>query len=328
MATIHLSEIEGFLVGHADNQEFRTGCTAVLCPNGAVASVFIPGYTPGSKDLELLNPRNLVTHIDGLVLAGGSSFGLSTAVGVTNYLRHKNQGFRTRTIKIPVVPAAVIFDYPFNLSPGLLPNEMMGYQAAQNATTGPIKSGPYGAGFSAMCGNLPTDSISSPTGIGSYGISLPNGLKVAAMSVVNPLGSLINHITGEVVSGVRYKDGRLYTREEILEILALTPPDPFHTQHTHTILVVLGTNAKMDKLNAHRLAHIASSGIARTTYPAHLVYDGDVVFALSTNTGPAVDTSYLGALAADVISESILASCTYQLPNEENLPPSRLTKKL
>jgi L-aminopeptidase/D-esterase-like protein len=308
MKTIGITDIDGLLVGHAVNSEYKTGCTVVLMPDGAPASAHVPGFAPGTRELELLNPLNIVTHTNAILLTGGSAFGLSAATGVVNFLREQNKGFTASSLKVPIVSAAVIYDYPLNTSKGLYPNEAMGYQAARNANSDPVRSGPYGVGYSAVSGKLASTHIPSASGIGSYGMHLESGLQVAALVVVNPLGSIVDPHTGEIISGLRKTDNRLLTRQDILNSLALLPGDLPMKESQHTVLGVVATNAKLDKLQANRLARMASSGIARTIYPSHLLYDGDIVFAIGSDKGPVCDISYLGAVASEVVATAIVNS--------------------
>jgi L-aminopeptidase/D-esterase-like protein len=169
----------------------------------------------------------------------------------------------------------------------------------------PLVSGPFGAGVSARSGKVGEPGLSSPSGLGSYGLER-GGLKLAALAVVNSLGSVIDHLDGRVVSGLRTPEGGLADREGILETLRQKWPSK--SWLTQTVLVAVATNARLTKLEAHRLAVMASSGISRAIYPSNTLYDGDAVFALTTGDGPSVDPGWLGALAADVVARAILES--------------------
>ncbi|MDR2826701.1 MAG: P1 family peptidase [Candidatus Adiutrix intracellularis] len=304
-----LSQVDGFWVGHAENSTARTGCTAILTPEGAVASFFTPGFAPGSRETELLKPESTPQNIHGLLLTGGSAFGLAAATGIVKFLREKGVGLNTGTIQIPLVPGAVIYDYPQNLSQGLLPDENMGYEAAKKASKKALKNGPYGAGFSASSGKAAGPEFSSPSGLGSAGL-VENKLQLAALVIVNPLGSLINPHTGVIISGIRTKGGQLATREEILDLLKDPPPQ----KPGHTILVAIGTNARLDKLGAFRLARLAASGLTRSIFPSHLLFDGDIIFSLSSNTGPLVNENWLGAMAAELVSQAVINSVPLKTP--------------
>ena len=307
MAQITLTQLDGFYVGHAEDHQACTGCTAILTPQGAVASYHQPGFAPGSRETDLLRPDSMAPVIHGLLLTGGSAFGLAAAAGVVKFLRERGCGYDTGLLRVPLVPAAVIFDYPGNKSEGALPDEAMGYRAAAAADQRPVGNGPFGAGLSAACGKMAGPDRSSPSGIGSYGLTVDDGLMVAALAVVNPLGGVLDLDTGAVISGPRLEDGRLADKKGILEILR-SRTRMNETEPGHTVLAAVGTNARLDKLGAHRLARMASAGLARAIYPAHLMHDGDTVFALSSNTGPEVDLSWLGALAAEVLSRAVVNS--------------------
>jgi L-aminopeptidase/D-esterase-like protein len=302
---ITIGEIEGFKVGQASDSAAKTGCTVILCPQGAVASAYTPGFAPGSRETELLKPSGLVQAVHGLCLSGGSAFGLAAAGGAVRFLSKLKAGLDIGPVRVPIVPAAVICDYPANQSGGLLPDEAMGFEAAWSAESGPVPSGPYGAGFSARSGKLGGEELASPSGIGSFGVMTKGGLAVAALAVVNPLGSIVSPRTGEIISGLKVPSGRLAGRREILA--ALAGAGTVHDQG-HTVLAAVATNAAIGKLDAWRLARMAGCGIARAVYPAHLLFDGDTVFALSTARGPAADISFLGALAAEVLAEAIVRS--------------------
>jgi L-aminopeptidase/D-esterase-like protein len=310
LKVIHVSEIDGFTVGHADNHEFHTGCTVIMCPSGAPASVFIPGFAPGTRETQLLSPWNIVPAINALLFTGGSAFGLSAASGVVRFLLEQFVGFDAEDkLRIPIVPAAAIYDFYGNVSKGRYPDEGMGYEAAKNAVSGPLRSGPYGVGHSLSSGGLTTPPLQSPSGFGSYGLELANGLKLAAIVAVNPLGSVVNPNTGEIISGVRHSNGSLYNRIEILQALSLLPPAGSPVLETaHTVLAAVATNAKMSKLDAYRVARMGSSGIARAIFPSRLLFDGDIVFAMSSCTGKSFDPSFLGALAAEVVAQAIVRS--------------------
>jgi L-aminopeptidase/D-esterase-like protein len=316
MIEISLSEIKGFLVGHSENEEYKTGITAILTPEGAIASCYTPGFAPGSRETELLRPEGLVEQIHGITLSGGSAVGLSTATGVFNFLRNGGYGFPLEGVKIPLVTGAVIFDYPHNLSKGLFPDEHMGFQAAENASKHPLQSGAIGVGVSARCGKIGGPIFSSPSGIGSFGLRLDSGLEIASIAVVNSLGSIVDPENGKIISGVKGENGTFLTRDEIISLLAKITQVQGESSSQNTVLVVLGTNAKINKLDAYRLARMVGVGIGRSVYPAHLLFDGDTVFTASSLTGPQVDISYLGALGAEIVSKAIVRSVTMTRNNK------------
>jgi L-aminopeptidase/D-esterase-like protein len=252
-----------------------------------------------------LRPESSPKAIHGLLLAGGSAFGLAAASGIVRFLREQGVGLDTGAIRVPLVPGAVIYDYPGNRSKGTLPDEDMGYRAARAAGGDTRMSGPYGAGVSARSGKIAGHALSSPSGIGSAGLT-DGGLQLAAMAVVNPLGSIVNPDNGRIVSGVRHPDGRLASRDEILAVVKDVSCRMAGVDPGHTVLVVVGTNARLNKLGAFRVSRMAAAGIARTIFPAHLLFDGDTVFTLASNTGPVVDENILGAFAAHVTAQAVL----------------------
>ncbi|MDR1489745.1 MAG: P1 family peptidase [Desulfovibrio sp.] len=310
MDVIDLRFVDGFLVGHAEDREAGTGCTAVLTPAGASASVYTPGFAPGSRETALLRPESSPQEIHGLLLAGGSAFGLSAASGIVRFLREQGVGLDTGAIRVPLVPGAVIYDYPGNKSQGLLPDEDMGYRAARAAGGKACMRGPHGAGVSARSGKIGGHERSSPSGIGSAGMT-DDGLQLAALAVVNPLGSVVDPADGRIVSGLRRPDGSLASHGEILAAVKDAAGRMGDGAPGHTVLVVVGTNARLDKLGAFRVSRMAAAGIARAIFPAHLLFDGDTLFTLASNTGPVVDVNVLGAYAAQITAQAVLdAACS------------------
>ncbi|MDR0356475.1 MAG: P1 family peptidase, partial [Deltaproteobacteria bacterium] len=306
MEEITLTDLEGLFVGHAEDLAAKTGCTAILAPGGVTASAVNPGFAPGSRETDLLKPENAVQQIHGVCLSGGSAMGLAAASGVARFLLQSGCGFDAGFLKVPIVPAAVIFDYPGNRSLGCLPDERMGFEAAKNASRDPVRSGSFGVGLSASSGKIGGTDLSSPSGLGSFGVRT-KGLEIACLAVVNSLGSVVEPETGQIISGLRRSDGSLADRAEILETIWKASQNA-SSFPGHTVLAVIAVNSRLSKLETWRLAKMASVGLTRAIYPAHLLLDGDTVFALSTGIGPEADPSWLGALAADVVSEAIMRS--------------------
>ncbi|MEW6266348.1 MAG: P1 family peptidase [Thermodesulfobacteriota bacterium] len=298
-----LTDISGLLVGHATDEANHTGCTAVLCPEGAAAGVEVRGFAPGTRETDLLSPLARVDMVHGILLTGGSAFGLAAATGVVRWLKENGYGLETLFAKVPLVPAAVIFDLNFNQSLGQ-PDEAMGYQAASQASRRPVAQGCVGAGAGATCGKLAGFHRAMKSGLGSASLALGK-LKVAALAVVNPLGSVLDPETAEVIAGLRTPDGAgLEDRAGILRALTdLIVP----ASESNTVLAVVATDAALTKLQAGRVAKMASAGLSRVIRPAHLMYDGDVVFALATGQGPAADENVVGALAAEVLARAVAA---------------------
>jgi L-aminopeptidase/D-esterase-like protein len=299
-----LAAVAGLKVGHFSMAGRPTGCTVVLAEGGAVGGVDVRGAAPGTRETDLLDPVNTVDTVHAVVLAGGSAFGLDSAGGVMRYLEERGIGFDTGFGKVPIVPAAVLFDLGVG-DPKIRPTEECGYRAAAAATAGPAVEGNVGAGSGATVGKLAGASRAMRGGLGTSSITTPGGLVVAALVVVNTVGDVIDPATGRVVAGVRTADGRgLADVRELLRSGALTASAAFGR---NTTIGVVATNAALTKTQAKRMAQMAHDGLARTISPAHTMFDGDTIFALSTGARQgAPDMLAIGALAADAVSEAVI----------------------
>ncbi|MDO8836221.1 MAG: P1 family peptidase [Vicinamibacterales bacterium] len=321
-----LTAVAGVKVGHYTRPERPTGCTVVLVEAGAVGGVDVRGAAPGTRETELLRPANLVDQVHAIVLAGGSAFGLDAASGVMRYLEERQIGFPTAYGRVPIVPAAILFDLGVGGKPGIRPDADCGYAAAKDASDGPVGQGSLGAGAGATVGKLMGPERSMKGGIGSASITLPNGIVVAALVAVNAFGDVVDPATGRVVAGVRTEDGLGFADARLL-LRAGATITPRIGQHT--TLGVVATNARLTKAQATKVAEMAHDGLARVVSPIHTMYDGDAVFALATGrrTEPA-DVTLIGALAADVVAEAVLravreATGLPGLPAVRDLPAGR-----
>ena len=295
-----LTAIEGITVGHATNTTARTGCTVVLCPAGATAGVDVRGSAPGTRETDALRSGRLVQKAHAVLLTGGSAFGLDAASGVVQYLEEQNVGFPAGSVRVPIVPAAVIFD----LSVGdakVRPDRAMGYQACQNATDAPVEMGAIGAGTGATVGKAP-GVTPSPGGVGSACVRLDSGLIVAAIAVVNALGNVVDPVSGKILAGGTENGGFVDITERLLNA------DIVHG--TNTTIGVVATNATLTPAEVNRVAEMAHDGMARAIRPSHTMFDGDTLFALATgsHTGSSVNT--VGILAAAVVAEAIVNAVT------------------
>jgi L-aminopeptidase/D-esterase-like protein len=299
-----LTSVAGLKVGHSTMAGRPTGCTVVLAEGGAVGGVEVRGAAPGTRETDLLNPVNTVEKVHAVVLAGGSAFGLDSAGGVMRYLEERGVGFETEFGKVPIVPAAVLFDLGVG-DPKIRPTAECGYRAAAAATAGPVTEGNVGAGSGATVGKLAGAARAMRGGLGTSSFTLPGGLIVAALVVVNAVGDVVDPATGRVVAGVRTADGRgLADVRGLLRSGALTPRASFGR---NTTIGVVATNAALTKAQANRMAQMAQDGLARAVSPAHTIFDGDTMFALATGTRQgAPDMLTIGALAADAVAEAIL----------------------
>ncbi len=292
--------IEGIQVGHATDVTAKTGCTVILAPEGATAGVDVRGAAPGTRETEAIRPGRLIQKAHAILLTGGSAFGLDAASGVVQYLEENGIGLPVGPVRVPIVPAAVIFDLHIG-DAKVRPDKEMGYQACQNASTEPVAMGTIGAGTGATVGNLDIGDpnvIPSPGGLGSACKSLKSGLIVAAITVVNALGNVVNPTTGEIVAGGKIDDTYIDITESLL--------DADIVPGTNTTIGVIATNATLTVAEATRVAEMAHDGMARAIRPSHTMFDGDTLFTLATGKHSSSNVNTIGILAAEVVSESII----------------------
>jgi L-aminopeptidase/D-esterase-like protein len=300
-----LTSVQGLKVGHHTLAERPTGCTVVLAEKGVTAGVDVRGSAPGTRETDLLSPTASVTEVHGIVLSGGSAFGLEAATGVVRYLEQRGVGLKFGGAVVPIVPGAILFDLGVGDSK-IRPTAECGFAAARGATDGAVAEGNVGAGAGATVGKMGGRGRAMKGGIGTSAIVLPDGLVVAALVAVNARGDIIDPNTGRVVAGMRTDDGeRLADVRTLLRAGGADLPAPAPLEHT--TIAVVATNAVLTKTQATKVAQMAHDGLARAVVPAHTSGDGDAIFALATGTrsGPA-DLDTIGALAADVLAEAIV----------------------
>jgi len=306
-----LTAVPGVRVGHQTLTERPTGCTVVLVEPAAIASVDVRGGAPGTRETELLNPLNHVQKVNAIVLAGGSAFGLDAASGVMRYLDERNVGYDARIVRVPIVPAAILFDLSVGGRPQVRPTAECGYAAARAATDGPVAEGNVGAGAGATVGKVLGMERSMKAGIGTAAIGFPSGLVVAALVAVNAAGDVVDPSTGRTVAGVRTPDGKaLADARLLLRSGALQAPRGLLRPGENTTIGVVATNVALSKVQALKVAQMAQDGLARAISPVHTMGDGDTIFSLATGTrsGQVSDDelSEIGALAAEVVSDAVL----------------------
>ncbi|HTM34716.1 MAG TPA: P1 family peptidase [Vicinamibacterales bacterium] len=320
-----ITAVPGIKVGHYTLTERPTGCTVILVDGeGAAGGVSQRGGAPGTRETDLLDPANMVDKVNAVVLSGGSAFGLEAATGTVRWLEEHNIGWDVRIAKVPIVPAAILFDLPVGGNPKIRPTADCGYKAADAASTEPVKEGTVGAGAGATVGKSGGPNRSMKAGLGSYSITLANGLSVGAIVAVNAVGDIIDPDTGKVVAGVRNPDGTFADARKLLRS-GQTGPRPRAAENTTIGLVA--TNAKLTKAQANRMAMMADDGLARAIFPSHTQGDGDTVFALATGQyAGEVDISQIGALAADAMAHAIVRAAT-EATGIPNLPAVRDLKK-
>ncbi len=297
-----LTDIPGIRVGHVSDYEAITGCTAILCEQGAVAGVDIRGSASGTEEIATLDPGHVDPVIHGILLTGGSAFGLEAASGVRRYLERRGAGVVAGAARVPIVPAAVIFDLPMIQKPGFRPNVAMGEAAAAAATDQAVAEGCVGAGTGATVGKLYGMKQAMKGGLGTYSVSLPEGVLVSALVVVNALGDVRDPGTGKIVAGAR-KAPDSHEFADAVEAMKRGAIGTFI--RSNTTLGVVATNARLNKVQATKLAQFASLGMARTIFPVNTMFDGDTVFALSSGDRQ-MDINILGVAAAEAVAGSIL----------------------
>ncbi len=298
-----LTDVDGVLVGQAVRRERPTGCTVVVVRDGAVAGVDVRGAAPGTRETDLLDPLNTVERVHAIVLAGGSAFGLDAATGVMRWLESESIGFPVGAFRVPIVPAAILFD--LGVGDGAIrPDAACGHEAAASASSAPVAQGNVGVGAGATVGKLYGMARAMKGGLGSASIRLPSGVVVAALVAVNARGDVIDPSTGAVVAGVRTPDGRRLADARIL--LRQGAPAPGLTGE-NTTLGIVATNAVLTKTQASLVARMAHDGFARAIAPVHTPSDGDTIFAIATARHQgAADVGLIGALAADVMAQAIV----------------------
>lgn len=299
-----LTAVDGIKVGHFTLSQRPTGCTVILTEKGAVGGVDVRGAAPGTRETDLLDPVNTVSVVHGIVLSGGSAFGLDAATGTMRYLEEKGVGFDVGVAKVPIVPSAILFDLGVG-DARIRPNAECGYKAAQAATNAPVQEGSIGAGAGATVGKLMGAARAMKGGVGSASITLPDGLTVAALVAVNAVGDVIDPATGAVIAGVRNADGKTFAdARRLVRSGALQRPAAIGR---NTTIGVVATNARLTKAQATKIAQMAHDGLARAISPVHTMSDGDTMFSLATGTlNQAPDMLTIGALAADVVAEAIV----------------------
>jgi len=289
--------ISGIKVGHYTDTKAMTGCTVILCPPGAVGSCDMRGSAPGSRETPLLDPEKTMNQVHAILLTGGSAFGLAAADGVVNYLVEKNIGYETPWVKVPIVPAAVVFDLNVG-DKNVRPLPAHAYEACKVATDGNIERGSVGAGTGATVGKWmgPQYWMKGGIGVAEYKY---NDLIVSAFAVVNAVGDVYDEY-GKILAGARHPDGGFWAEVDPDARFGETPLP----LNTNTTLVVVASNAKLNKMDVYKMCRRAQSGMARAIKPVHTSHDGDCVFGLATGVVD-IQIDYAAEIAAEVTAEAI-----------------------
>lgn len=317
----HIARVQGISIGHFTDSRRPTGCTAVLCPEGAVGGVDVRGAAPGTRETDLLHPSNLVQEVHGIMLAGGSAWGLDAATGAVRWLEEQGAGLNIGVGRIPLVPAAVLFDVMLG-DMRIRPDAAAGYAACQNADTERPTEGSVGAGAGAIVGKVFGHERAMKGGIGTASFTVDE-VTVGAIIACNALGDVFNPFNGELLAGARTADG-LQLRGTRDALLAGEKPRPV-LAGSNTTIGVVATDAIITKAQAHRLAVVAHDGLARAINPVHTMSDGDSLFALGTGqSGKSLGMMTLSTLAAEAVAvataRAILLAQSVQIEGQMALP--------
>ena len=286
----------------------------ILCPDGAIGGVDQRGGAPGTRETDLLRPLHMVEKVHAVLLSGGSAFGLDAASGVMKYLEEQEIGFNAGVARVPIVPAAILFDLGIG-DPTIRPDATMGYRASQNASSEPPAEGNIGAGTGCTVGKILGPGQSMKSGIGTASMEIGGGIILGAIVAVNAFGDVVDPTAGKIIAGARaakvgpvklgsagYFANTLTVMRSLIGRTALS-----FASRSNTVIGVVATNAKLDKIQTNKVAQMAHNGLARTIQPAHTMFDGDTIFALSTGRKNA-DVNIVGAFASEVMVEAVLTS--------------------
>ncbi len=299
-----LTDIPGVLVGHASDLEGLTGCTAILCPEGATAGCDVRGAAVGTEELGLLSPLHLTERIHGVCLAGGSAFGLEAVSGVRRFLEKKGIGYPTGAARVPLVAGAILYDLAIG-RPEARPTRELGERAAAAASEEPVEEGAVGAGTGATVGKLFGMARAMKSGVGTAAVRLGGRLastRVAALAAVNAFGDVRDPETGELLAGARTAPDSVELADTARQMVAGAGAPSFGR---NTTLAVVATNARFSKPEAAQLARLAAAGMARALSPAWTTVDGDIVIALSCGAVEA-PLDPVGAAAAEALARAIV----------------------
>jgi len=300
-----ITDVPGIAVGHFTDTRRPTGCTVILTPKGAVGGVDVRGAAPGTRETDLLSPLNTVEVVHAVLLSGGSAFGLDAAGGVMRWLDERGIGVPVGPVRVPIVPAAVLFDLTLGDS-SIRPDANAGYAACVAASTDAPAAGNVGAGAGAVVGKLFGFDRAMKGGIGAASVTV-HGVTVGAIVAVNATGDVIDPATGRLVAGARSADGlRLHGSTRAV----LQGELPTHMAvGAATTIGVVATDAVITKSQANKIAQMAHDGLARSINPVHTQSDGDTLFALGTGeSGRTANITVLGTLAAEAVAQAVLSA--------------------
>jgi L-aminopeptidase/D-esterase-like protein len=297
--------MDGVRVGHAQDEVGLTGCTVLLFPPGTRGGGEVRGGAPGSRETDLLDPKDLVEEVHAFVLSGGSAFGLAVADGVMRYLDEQGIGFVTPGGPVPIVPSAVIFDLGVG-DARARPDAEMGYAACLDASEELDRQGNVGAGMGACVGMILGDAFCTKGGLGTAFFDAGGGLKVFALVVVNAFGDVVDE-RGEILAGARDPEGGFLNTEDYIE--KTLSSGSFGAPMNNTTIGAIVTNARLSKVDVNWVAHVGHNGLARALAPSHTKVDGDTVFAASCGEVEA-PADLVGMIGARVMAKAIRSAVT------------------
>ena len=296
-----ITRVAGIEVGHFTDTRRPTGCTVVMAREGAVAGVDVRGAAPGTRETDLLHPSNLVDKVHAIMLAGGSAWGLEAATGAVRWLEERGVGLDVAVGRLPIVPAAVLFDLLVG-DMRIRPDAAAGYAACAAASGADPAEGNVGAGAGAVVGKVFGIQHAMKGGVGTASVTV-DGVTVGALIACNALGDVIDPDTAQVMAGARTDDGRVL-RDTRRALLRGQPPQPL-LAGTNTTIGVVATDAILTKAQAHRLAIAAHDGLARSINPVHTMSDGDTLFSLGTGrAGKSLGMMVLATMAAEATARA------------------------
>jgi len=346
-----LSDVQGILVGHWSDPDNGTGCTVVLTPEGSCGGVDVRGSAPGTRETALLDPANRVDRVHGVLLSGGSAYGLGAAHGVVEWLAGRGYGWYTPAAPVPIVPAAILYDLGLGGST-VYPTHENAFAACEAATDAEDGRGSVGAGVGCTVGKLLGFERCTRGGLGQASAELPGGVVISALVAVNAIGDIVDPMRAQLVAGARdpesgdLVDSLAATAASLDSFLFRTPRSDSDQSPSsrggsqasgtqpvqdNTTIGVVATNLSLSKTEVTKLAQMGQTGISRTTRPAHTLYDGDCLFALATGAlDTKVELSLVGAIAAEVVAAAVLdgvlkATPAYGVPAASEVTPRPLS---
>lgn len=294
----YITDVVGLEVGHSHSEEALTGCTVIICKDGATGGVDVRGGAPGTRETDLFKAENMVDKVHGIVLSGGSAFGLEASSGVMKFLEEEGIGLDVGVTKVPIVASAVIFDLAIG-DYKIRPDSNMGYNAAKTVSITENRQGNIGCGMGATVGKIMGPNNAMKSGLGSATMTMDE-LVVSAIVVVNSFGDIYDYKSGKQIAGVYdYENKQLLNTIEVM-----TNYTNLGYSAENTTIGVIGTNAILTKAEANKVSQMAHDGFARSINPVHSMMDGDTIFTMATNMVE-FDINYIGTLAAEVMSRAI-----------------------